>query len=189
VLEQLREVYQNDALAREQGMSPEERLRFHQAESGPRMAALEKWFKEQFAERKVEPNAGLGQAILYMQNIGTSSRCSCGKRGRQSHDVYVSEPVTTIHYRWHALYGVSLQCRRRHGPDCLECELPDGTSALVPTWMVDGVTCSRFSSGAPLVSLEALERLRTLLDSLPPLRNSKKSTPRARSKKEKSAEE
>jgi transposase len=67
VLEQLREVCQNDALAREQGVSPEERLRFHQAGSGPRMAALEKWFKEQFAERKVEPNVGLGQAILYMQ--------------------------------------------------------------------------------------------------------------------------
>jgi transposase len=67
VLEQLREVYQNDALAREQAMSPEQRLHFHQVESGPRMKELETWFKKQFAERKVEPNAGLGQAILYMQ--------------------------------------------------------------------------------------------------------------------------
>jgi transposase len=67
VLEQLREVYQNDALAREQAMSPEQRLHFHQVESGPRMKDLETWFKKQFAERKVEPNAGLGQAILYMQ--------------------------------------------------------------------------------------------------------------------------
>ncbi len=67
VLEQLREVYENDALAREQGMSPEQRLHFHQVESGPRMKDLETWFKKQFAERKVEPNSGLGGAILYMQ--------------------------------------------------------------------------------------------------------------------------
>ena len=67
VLEQLREVYKNDALAREQGMSPEQRRHFHQVESGPRMKDLETWFKKQFAERKVEPNSGLGEAILYMQ--------------------------------------------------------------------------------------------------------------------------
>ena len=67
VLEQLREVYKNDALAREQGMSPEQRLHLHQVESGPRMKDLETWFKKQFAERKVEPNSGLGEAILYMQ--------------------------------------------------------------------------------------------------------------------------
>jgi hypothetical protein len=52
---------------REQGMSPDERLHLHQAESGQRMKELEKWFKEQFTERKVEPNSGLGEAILYMQ--------------------------------------------------------------------------------------------------------------------------
>jgi transposase len=67
VLEQLREVYKNDALAREQEMSPEQRLHFHQVESGPRMKDLEAWFKKQFAERKVEPNSDLGGAILYMQ--------------------------------------------------------------------------------------------------------------------------
>src|SRR5256714_5498915 len=67
VLEQLSEVYKNDALAREQGMSPEQRLHFHQVESGPRMKGLETWFKKQFAERKVEPNSGLGGAILYIQ--------------------------------------------------------------------------------------------------------------------------
>ena len=67
VLETLREVYKNDALARERSMTPEERLRFHQAESGPRMEALKKWMKEQFDEHKVEPNSTLGEAILYMQ--------------------------------------------------------------------------------------------------------------------------
>src|SRR5438034_11311525 len=35
ILETLGEVYGNDAMAHEQGLSPEERLRFHQAQSGP----------------------------------------------------------------------------------------------------------------------------------------------------------
>jgi hypothetical protein len=68
VLETLGKVYQHDAFCREQGMSAEERLGYHQAQSGPLMKALENWFAEQFAERKVEPNSGLGQAITYMQN-------------------------------------------------------------------------------------------------------------------------
>jgi hypothetical protein len=92
-----------------------------------------------------------------------------------------------MHYRWHALHGVSLQCRRRHGPNYVECELPDGSSALVPAWMVDALACARFSSGAPMVSLEVLERLRALLDSLPPHRNRDASLRRLSSKKEKRA--
>jgi transposase len=68
VLETLREVYQNDALAKQQGMSPDERLAFHQAQSAPLMAQFENWMNEQIAERKVEPNSGLGKAISYMTN-------------------------------------------------------------------------------------------------------------------------
>ncbi|MFQ5515852.1 MAG: IS66 family transposase [Myxococcota bacterium] len=67
VLETLREVYKNDAVAREEGMSPEERLRFHQAESSALMNGLEQWCREQIDERKVEPNSGLGEAIGYMR--------------------------------------------------------------------------------------------------------------------------
>jgi len=68
VLETLGKVYPHDAVCREQGMSPEERLGYHPTPSGPRMKELEQWFREQFAERKVEPNSGLGQAITSMQN-------------------------------------------------------------------------------------------------------------------------
>ncbi len=67
VLETLRDVYHNDELARDRGLTPEERLAFHQAESGPLMADLEKWLAAQIDERKVEPNSGLGQAIKYMR--------------------------------------------------------------------------------------------------------------------------
>ena len=67
VFETLRDVYKNDATAREQEMTPEERLLFHQAKSGPLMGRLEEWMQEQFDEHKVEPNSGLGEAISYMQ--------------------------------------------------------------------------------------------------------------------------
>ncbi len=66
VLEDLREVYKNDALARERNLSPEERLSFHQAESGPIMKRLKKWLRAQLDERRTEPNSGLGEAIGYM---------------------------------------------------------------------------------------------------------------------------
>jgi transposase len=67
VLEVLRDIYHNDAVARRQGMTPEERLAFHKAESGPRMEALRQWMAGQLDEKKVEPNSGLGDAISYMQ--------------------------------------------------------------------------------------------------------------------------
>jgi transposase len=66
VLETLGEVYGYDAATREQGLSPEERLRFHQEHSRPVMEKLHAWLEAQFAERKVEPNSGLGQAISYL---------------------------------------------------------------------------------------------------------------------------
>jgi hypothetical protein len=65
VLESLRDVYRYDAEAEAQGLSPEARLRFHQEHSQPVMDALQAWFKAQFAEKKVEPNPGLGKAISY----------------------------------------------------------------------------------------------------------------------------
>jgi hypothetical protein len=66
VLETLGEVYGYDAQAREQKMSPEVWLRFHQEHSGPVMVRLQAWLRAQFAEKKVEPNSGLGEAITYL---------------------------------------------------------------------------------------------------------------------------
>ena len=67
VLEILGGVYVNDAVAKERKMTPTERLEFHRQHSQPLMEALERWMREQFSERKVEPNSGLGKAITYMQ--------------------------------------------------------------------------------------------------------------------------
>jgi hypothetical protein len=66
VLERFREVYVNDALAREQNMTAEQRLAFHQTHSGPVMTQLKVWLNAQFDEKKVEPNSGLGVAITYL---------------------------------------------------------------------------------------------------------------------------
>ena len=61
-------VYGNDAMARDQGLDAEARLRFHQQYSGPLMDQLHGWLEEQLAEAKTEPNSGLGKAIRYLLN-------------------------------------------------------------------------------------------------------------------------
>ncbi len=66
VLQILKAVYQNDAEAKEQGLSDEQRLDWHQTRSGPKMAELKIWLAEQIEQKKVEPNSGLGEAIGYM---------------------------------------------------------------------------------------------------------------------------
>lgn len=66
MLEQLGEVYGNDARAREADMTPEERLRFRQEHSQPIMDTLHGWLGAQFAERRVKPNSSLGKAITYL---------------------------------------------------------------------------------------------------------------------------
>ena len=66
VIEVLAKVYAEDAHCRAEKMSPEQRLAHHQAGSGPPMEDLHKWMNEQFEQRLVEPNSGLGKAMRYM---------------------------------------------------------------------------------------------------------------------------
>jgi transposase len=66
VLEMLGRVYGHDAEARDQGLSPQQRLELHQQRSAPVMAELHHWLERQFAERRTEPNSGLGKAITYL---------------------------------------------------------------------------------------------------------------------------
>jgi hypothetical protein len=67
VLEELKEVYQFDDITKKQNMTDEERLAFHQQNSGPVMERLKEWLEDQKKQKKVEPNSGLGQAIGFMQ--------------------------------------------------------------------------------------------------------------------------
>lgn len=75
VLELLAAVYKNDATAKDRAMSPQDRLSFHKAESGPLMEKLRIWMAEQIEGKKVEPNSGLGEAISYSQNHWKKLTC------------------------------------------------------------------------------------------------------------------
>jgi transposase len=66
VLESLGQVYKNDTQAKEQALSPEARLRFHQQHSQEIMDGLHQWMKAQLEQKLVEPNSGLGNACNYM---------------------------------------------------------------------------------------------------------------------------
>jgi len=66
VIEELAKVYKHDAIVKEQGLSPVERLVFHREHSAPVMEELKEWCQTQMEEKRVEPNSGLGKAIKYM---------------------------------------------------------------------------------------------------------------------------
>jgi hypothetical protein len=66
VLEMLGRVYGNDAEARQRGLPPQHRLEFHRERSAPVMEELHNWLDRQLAERRTEPNSGLGKAITYL---------------------------------------------------------------------------------------------------------------------------
>jgi transposase len=66
VLEQLGRVYGYDAEVRERGLTATERLVFHQQHSAPVMDELHRWLESQLAQKKTEPNSGLGQAMTYL---------------------------------------------------------------------------------------------------------------------------
>ena len=67
VVDWLAEIYRVDGEARRLQLTPAERLALHQRESQPVMDQLNAWLTQQFAERLVEPNSGLGEAITFMQ--------------------------------------------------------------------------------------------------------------------------
>jgi len=67
VLEELKKIYENDAISKDQQMTNEQRLSFHQEHSGPVMEKLKQWLAEQIKQKKVEPNSSLGEAIGFMQ--------------------------------------------------------------------------------------------------------------------------
>ena len=66
VIEALAKVYHHDKMTKEQGLSAEQRLRFHQDRSGPLMATLKEWLQKELNQRRVEPNSSMGKAITYM---------------------------------------------------------------------------------------------------------------------------
>jgi hypothetical protein len=66
VIQTLAEVYRHEGHGKEHNLTHAQRLAYHQQHSAPLMEELRKWMHEQFEQRKVEPNSGLGKAIRYM---------------------------------------------------------------------------------------------------------------------------
>jgi len=66
LLDQIGKVFANDATCRRDGATGEARLAFHQRESGPVMHGLRAWIEQLFADKRVEPNSGLGGALRYL---------------------------------------------------------------------------------------------------------------------------
>lgn len=66
VVNALKLIYDHDDEAREQGLTAQERLAYHQAYSAPVFTTLKAWLEQQTAERLVEPNSSVGKAIAYM---------------------------------------------------------------------------------------------------------------------------
>jgi len=68
VLDVLKQVFDHDEEARDEQMSPQARLAYHQEYSQPLMDELKDWLDHQLEERLVEDNSSLGKAIRYMQD-------------------------------------------------------------------------------------------------------------------------
>ncbi len=66
VLESFRQIYHFDAQAKENGLSPQARLEFHQTKSGPVMDQLHTWMQALLDTHQVEPNSNLGKAFKYL---------------------------------------------------------------------------------------------------------------------------
>lgn len=66
VIETLSVIYHHDQIARDDNLSPDERLAYHQTHSKPIMVNLHQWLQRQLDEKHVEPNSALGDAINYM---------------------------------------------------------------------------------------------------------------------------
>ncbi|MDP7179261.1 MAG: IS66 family transposase [Verrucomicrobiota bacterium] len=68
VLEVFKKVYEVDARAKGENLTPQQRLALHQAESGSVMEDLHQWLTEQLEGKHVEPNSSLGKATKYLLN-------------------------------------------------------------------------------------------------------------------------
>ena len=68
VMDVMKQVFDHDDEAREQQMSPQARLAYHQEYSQPLMDDLKVWIDKQLADRLVEDNGALGRAMGYLQD-------------------------------------------------------------------------------------------------------------------------
>lgn len=66
IIDGLSIVYHYDAITKQEKMTPQERLCYHQAHSAPIMESLKGWMSQKLESKEVEPNSGLGKSMNYM---------------------------------------------------------------------------------------------------------------------------
>ena len=89
---------------------------------------------------------------------------------KQSHTAHVSTSAR-IYYPHHPCFGDAVRVVRTcssFGADHVQVELSDGNQLVVPLWMLDEESCKAMViREQPLIAIEALLSLRSLLDSQP----------------------
>ena len=72
VIDAIAAIYKHEAHCKEQRLTPEQRLAYHQGHSRTVMDELEAWMEQQFEDKRVEPNSRLGGAFDYLLKRWTS---------------------------------------------------------------------------------------------------------------------
>ena len=108
--------------------------------------------------------AMLAQQVLNEDPFGGALFAFRGRRGSARHSAY-SFRTARIAYRWHPLFGQTLQVSpHRRGKD-LQCiytdERPD-LSRELPTWMFDESYCAGMALGEPQINLGRTTQLAPL---------------------------
>jgi len=93
----------------------------------------------------------------------------CRHRPRQGHNAGCPAFEVRIHYPFHPRCGQMVQVtlrRRFAGEEHLVVVQPDGTLALLPSWMAEAVSGSATLTACPRLSIGRLVELRVRLDAL-----------------------
>ena len=68
IVEVFGEIYKNERITKDNEMSSDERLKYHQKTSGPIMKKFYTWLNDQKNKNLIEPNSNMGKAISYVLN-------------------------------------------------------------------------------------------------------------------------
>jgi len=83
ILSRYGKIWDNEKKVKEQALSPEKRLAYHQQHSLVEMLAIKTWGETHFKEGTIEENSGLGKAIGYFIKHYDGLTCFCREEGAQ----------------------------------------------------------------------------------------------------------
>jgi hypothetical protein len=115
----------------------------------------------------------LAQEVLREDPFSGHLSSSAASAGKQRHSAYGLQ-FATVAYRWHPLFGRTLQVSPFRRGKALTCiythERPDLCREL-PNWMFDESYCVGMTLGLPEISIDGFNELATVLASLGAHRN------------------